>query len=209
MSNRAISAITPNSFNANNMNMNTNTLSNALGNTPNAISAPASTPVAAPIVGDISKSSGETSNVFFYFIIIFLLLTILGVNVFIMLSDVTDETIRNSGPFMQYVYRLIGYPVGEIIKSTTNVAGKGLKKGIDITTGTVEETVNTTNRLAGIEKDVIENENQISNLNKKQKKYCYVGSSESVNTCATIDESGKCMSGKIFDTRKKCMDYRM
>ena len=108
-------------------------------------------------------------------------MTILGVNIFLLLGEVTDETIRNAGPFMRFVYSVFGYPVSEIIKTTTNVAGDGVKAGVDVVTGTVSTGIDTVNEIANpediynIKGDIQKDENAIKNLNEKNgKKYCYV-----------------------------------
>ena len=202
MSENSISAVTPNFMNSNSMNgVNTNILKNAS----NALNS------SKDVVANVAESSNQSNNLFYYFIIIFLLLALVGINLFIVLGNVTDETIRNAGPFMRFVYRMVGYPVAEILKQSVNVSGEGAKQGIDATTGTFEYTIDTINKLAGVKdnkKEIIKSDNQIKNLNEKKEKqqYCYVGKSNNVNTCATITESDKCLSGRIFNTREQCMN---
>ena len=201
--NKAISAVTPETFISNNVESLNNVQSNILSNMN-------SNKVAEVTKGAVTTSS--SNDTFFYFIIIFLLLTILGVNIFLLLGEVTDETIRNAGPFMRFVYSVFGYPVSEIIKTTTNVAGDGVKAGVDVVTGTVSTGIDTVNEIAdpediyNIKGDIQKDENAIKNLNEKNgKKYCYVGASNGVNTCATISSSDKCLSGHIFDDLNTCM----
>ena len=171
--NKAISAVTPETFISNNVESLNNVQSNILSNMN-------SNKVAEVTKGAVTTSS--SNDTFFYFIIIFLLLTILGVNIFLLLGEVTDETIRNAGPFMRFVYSVFGYPVSEIIKTTTNVAGDGVKAGVDVVTGTVSTGIDTVNEIANpediynIKGDIQKDENAIKNLNEKNgKKYCYVG----------------------------------
>lgn len=201
--NKAISAVTPETFISNNVESLNNVQSNILSNMN-------SNKVAEVTKGAVTTSS--SNDTFFYFIIIFLLLTILGVNIFLLLGEVTDETIRNAGPFMRFVYSVFGYPVSEIIKTTTNVAGDGVKAGVDVVTGTVSTGIDTVNEIAdpediyNIKGDIQKDETAIKNLNEKNgKKYCYVGASNGVNTCATISSSDKCLSGHIFDDLNTCM----
>lgn len=201
--NKAISAVTPETFISNNVESLNNVQSNILSNMN-------SNKVAEVTKGAVTTSS--SNDTFFYFIIIFLLLTILGVNIFLLLGEVTDETIRNAGPFMRFVYSVFGYPVSEIIKTTTKVAGDGVKAGVDVVTGTVSTGIDTVNEIAdpediyNIKGDIQKDETAIKNLNEKNgKKYCYVGASNGVNTCATISSSDKCLSGHIFDDLNTCM----
>lgn len=203
--NKAISAVTPDTFINNSVESLNNIQSNIMSNmNTNKISEASNT-----VASTVTSSSNDT---FFYFIIIFLLLTILGVNMFLLLGDITDETIRNANPFMRFVYSVFGYPVGEIVKTTSEVVGKGAKTGVDIVTGTVSNTIDSVNRIVepediyNIKGRIDKDENAIKNLNEKgEKKYCYVGASNGVNTCATISNSDKCLSGHIFDDLNKCM----
>lgn len=204
--NKAITAVTPETFINNNIDSLNKVQSNILSNmNSNKIS---------DVTNDVinTPTTSSSNDTFFYFIIIFLLLTILGVNLFLLLGEVTDETIKNAGPFMRFVYSVFGYPVGEIIKTTSDVAGDGVKTGVDITTGTISNTIDTINEIVepeniyNIKGTIEKDENAIKNLNNKEgKKYCYVGASNGVNTCATISNSDKCLSGHIFDDLSSCM----
>lgn len=205
--NKAISAVTPETFINNSVESLNNVQSNILSNMNNN--------KVGSIGNQVTKTGNGSNDMFYYFIIIILLLAILGVNIFVLMGNVTDDTIRNSGPFMRFIYSLFGYPVGEIIKTGSDVAGKGAKTGIDITTGTISSTVDTVNELIqpddvyNIKKDVVLNSNNISNLNENPRsktKYCYVGASNGANTCATITNSDKCLSGHIFNDLKTCMN---
>tara|TARA_A100001035_G_C27702695_1_gene463283 strand:+ start:370 stop:996 length:627 start_codon:yes stop_codon:yes gene_type:complete len=207
MSNKSISAITPDTFINNSVESLNNVQSNILSSINDNVQK--NVPV------NIMPASGtESSNdMFFYFIIIFLLLAILGVNMFIVLGNVTDETIRNAGPFMRFIYNLFGYPVSEIIKTTVNVSGEGVKQGVEIATGTISSAIDTVNRIAdaediyNIKRDVVSSTNEINRINKRgEKKYCYVGATNGVNTCATISGSDKCLSGHIFDDLQSCQN---
>ena len=203
-SNKAITAVTPETF----INNSVDSLNKVQSNILSSMNSNKITDVTK----DVANSSVTSNDTFFYFIIIFLLLTILGVNLFLLLGDITDETIRNAGPFMRFMYSVFGYPVGEIVKTSSDVAGEGVKTGVDIVTGTLSSTIDTINQITdpediyNIKGTIDKDENIIKNINKnKVKKYCYVGASNGVNTCATISNSDKCLSGHIFDDLSTCM----
>ena len=114
---------------------------------------------------------------------------------------------------MRFVYNLFGYPVSEIIKTTVNVSGEGVKQGVEIATGTISSAIDTVNRIAdaediyNIKREVVSSTNEINSINKRgDKKYCYVGASNGVNTCATISSSDKCLSGHIFNDLESCQN---
>lgn len=202
--NKAITAVTPETF----INNSVDSLNKVQSNILSSMNSNKITDVTK----DVANSSVTSNDTFFYFIIIFLLLTILGVNLFLLLGDITDETIRNAGPFMRFMYSVFGYPVGEIVKTSSDVAGEGVKTGVDIVTGTLSSTIDTINQITdpediyNIKGTIDKDENIIKNINKnKVKKYCYVGASNGVNTCATISNSDKCLSGHIFDDLSTCM----
>lgn len=203
--NKAISAVTPNAF-INNAESLNNIQSNILSNMNNNKLSDVSKQI-------VSNSGYNSNDTFFYFIIIFLLLAILGVNMFLLLGNITDETIRNAGPFMRFVYSVFGYPVSEIVKTTVNVTGTGTKTGVDIVTGGVSDVIDTVNNMIepddiyNVKKEVVKNTNNISNINENPNvKYCYVGASNGVNSCATISNSDKCLSGHIFNDLKTCLN---
>ena len=48
-------------------------------------------------------------------------------------------------------------------------------------------------------------DNSKSNIQNKKDKYCYVGTENGKRTCVQIDDSTKCLSGKIFKNRESCV----
>ena len=206
--NKAISAVTPETF----VNNNVNTLNKVQSNVLSNMNSNKISDVTKDVTRDVIHATSSSNDIFFYSIIILLLFIILGVNLFLLVGEVTDETIKNAGPFMRFVYSVFGYPVGKIMKTTSDVAGDGVKTGVDITTGTISNTIDTINEIVqpediyNIKGTIEKDENAIKNLNNKQgRKYCYVGASNGVNTCATISNSDKCLSGHIFDDLSTCM----
>ena len=87
-SNKAITAVTPETF----INNSVDSLNKVQSNILSSMNSNKITDVTK----DVANSSVTSNDTFFYFIIIFLLLTILGVNLFLLLGDITDETIRNA-----------------------------------------------------------------------------------------------------------------
>jgi|UniRef100_A0A6C0IP79 hypothetical protein len=49
------------------------------------------------------------------------------------------------------------------------------------------------------------NETKSKSTSESSIGYCYIGEYDGTRSCASINESTKCMSGDIFDTKQKCM----
>jgi len=152
----------------------------------------------------------DNTNYIFYIIIIVLLLSIVGINLFLILGNITEETIEQSSPFFKWVYGTLGYSVGNTIKQTAIVSGEGAKLGIDVASGTIASGVNALQKLGStddmyehrIQRDIEKLEKNLTNSSVGS--YCYVGTYDGKRTCASINDSTKCMSGDIFNSLDKC-----
>jgi hypothetical protein len=50
------------------------------------------------------------------------------------------------------------------------------------------------------------NENNSKSTGSSSIGFCYIGEYDGTRSCASVNESSKCMSGDIFDTNEKCMN---
>lgn len=82
-------------------------------------------------------------------IIIFLVLAILGYNIFAYLAYGTKYFSDTFGPYIRYIGGLIGNGAANATKSVTNTADTGAKAGIDLVAGTVDSGVNVVQQTAG------------------------------------------------------------
>jgi len=168
---------------------------------PPAFKAPSKTPT--------STNGWDTMTILKIFLII-LILALLGFNVFAYLAKGTDV-------FSNFM---------------AAYAEKGTELGLDVAAGTVKDvkkvikkTANANSKLwkardKNLEKSI--NEGNFVGLNnhpqhipdktdsrvqeKNKKGYCYIGTDRTHRSCIKVNESDKCMSGKIFPTKAICIN---
>ena len=183
---------------------------------PPAFKAPSKTPNA-------STNGWDTMTILKIFLII-LILALLGFNVFAYLAKGTDVFSNFMAAYGKYI------PEG--IKRMLNLSEKGTELGLDVAAGTVKDvkkvikkTANANSKLwkardKNLEKSI--NEGNFVGLNnhpqhipdktdsrvqeKNKKGYCYIGTDRTHRSCIKVNESDKCMSGKIFPTKAICIN---
>lgn len=167
------------------------------------------------------------NNGYLYLIIIILFLALIGINVFYIFGNVTEETIKQASPFMKGVYEFFGYTletVGDVTVITADTAADGVKLGADVAAGTVKSGVNILEKVGSVamndyydkkeydqmvkDKNLLHNmkfkgseddvkSNETSNNNVK---YCKIAP----GYCASVSDSNKCLSGNIYNTMDEC-----
>jgi hypothetical protein len=117
---------------------------------PNTYSAPASLrPVTTPTYGTTTPGTGFLGMSLTTWIIIFLVLAILGFNIFLYLAKGTQAFSEIFGPYIRYFAGLFGNTAADVTKTVTNTAATGTKAGVDVIAGTVTSAVNVTQQTAG------------------------------------------------------------
>ena len=167
------------------------------------------------------------NNGYLYLIIIILFLALIGINIFYIFGNVTEETIKQASPFMKGVYEFFGYTletVGDVTVITAETAADGVKLGADVAAGTVKSGVNILEKVGSVamndyydkkeydqmvkDKKLLHNmrfkgseddvkSNETSNNNVK---YCKIAP----GYCASVSDSNKCLSGNIYNTMEEC-----
>ena len=107
-----------------------------------------------------------------------------------------------------------------LAKNTKNVAKKAtksIKKTVKNAAHVAKETsaIHEENELDNALKHrkynerVSEPDNSNSVIQKKNSKFCYIGSENNKRSCIEIGDSEKCMSGKIFPTKELCINPKL
>jgi hypothetical protein len=164
------------------------------------------------------------------YVIVILLISFLGFNIFTALGKTTDATTN----VVSRILTTLGYTTGETIKKTVKTASNVSKLGIDVAEGTVEDAVNLMEQSVGV-KDVkfnrmnnsmstdkainsaIKNrdirlpepDDSTSSTQQTQKRksgYCYIGEDRGFRSCIKVGEGDTCMSGDIFPTIDICIN---
>tara|TARA_B110000305_G_scaffold207510_1_gene239066 strand:+ start:136 stop:774 length:639 start_codon:yes stop_codon:yes gene_type:complete len=176
----------------------------------------------------------EKGNSFFskigwkMWIVIIIILTFLGVNVFFYLAQGSEFIASLLNP-------LLGASLG-VVGETVDVTAEGGKKAVDVVgnttkiglleTQTVAKKAKNYNKLTSSKLDFglpdIPDSNTLNrNINTKRKKeknigtydatdtsgeWCYVGEYNGVRNCRKLEKGDVCMSGNIFPNRDICIN---
>ena len=122
--------------------------------------APALAPASAPSFNDamfnsdaLPDSSSSTASLVVRGALIFILLALIGFNVFTYLDDITEWLSATFGAPFRAVARSLGYAAIDTAQYTIDVAAKGSKSAVDIAAGAatsgidvLQKTINRTNR---------------------------------------------------------------
>jgi len=161
-------------------------------------------------------------------VLIIILLTFLGVNVFLYLAQGSEFIASLLNP-------LLGTSLG-IAGETVDVAAEGGKSAVDIVssvakiglleTQSVAKKAKNVNQLSSAKldfglPDVPDNNTLNRNINTKRKKeenvgsyegtdtsgqWCYVGEYNGIRNCRQLEKGDVCMSGNIFPNRDICIN---
>ena len=161
-------------------------------------------------------------------VLIIILLTFLGVNVFLYLAQGSEFIASLLNP-------LLGTSLG-VAGETVDVAAEGGKSAVDIVssvakiglleTQSVAKKAKNVNQLSSAKlefglPDVPDNNTLNRNINTKRKKernvgsyegtdtsgqWCYVGEYNGIRNCRQLEKGDVCMSGNIFPNRDICIN---
>ena len=86
-------------------------------------------------------------NNFIKLLIITIILAFLGFNLFTFMGETTNMFVDVVKP----VAELLGFTVGETVKNTVDTAAKGTKLGVDVATGAIDDAINLTEEVIGVD----------------------------------------------------------
>jgi hypothetical protein len=183
---------------------------------PPAFKAPSKTPTT-------SSSGWDTMTILKIFLII-VILAMLGFNLFAYLAKGTDVFSNFMASYGKYI------PEG--LKRILNLSEKGTELGLDVAAGTVKDVKKVIKKTSGAHSKLWKardknletsiNAGNFRGLNnhpqhipdqtdsrvqeKNKKGWCYIGTDRTFRSCIKVNESDKCMSGKIFPTKAICIN---
>ena len=176
-------------------------------------------------------SSVQGSNMWKY-LIIFLILAVLGFNLFTyvgkfsaFLGDLSDKIIAVFRPILAY----FGYGVSEVAKKTIDLTASSSKKAIDVTSGTLTGGINvlqgglskgsSSSISSGLSKESARATDRIdypmpdeagsttqASKGKNKSGFCYIGEDRGFRSCISVGEGDTCMSGDIFPSQELCIN---
>jgi hypothetical protein len=178
-----------------------------------------------PEPSDVADSSTNGSSLWKY-LIIFLILAVLGFNLFTyvghfsdFLGKIVDRILDVFKPILAY----FGYGISETVKKTVDLTATGSKKAIDVTADTLTGGISALQSgLSKENKDKHKQKNKqkelamplpdeagsLTQASKASRKagFCYIGEDRGFRSCISVGEGDTCMSGDIFPSHDICIN---
>jgi len=186
---------------------------------------------APPVPSGQSGQNMFSGNGIIITLLIFLILSFLGINLLILSGNALNTLGQIFGPLILKVLSMFGYSTGHLLGTTADVSSDAAKLGIDIADGTVHsigDLLKNSSKGGMSEEDRRNLEkaltpsncpkeerhpepdkstNTIQNpISAKKSSWCLIGEDDGVRGCVAIEEHDKCMSGQIFPSKEKCMN---
>lgn len=167
------------------------------------------------------SSEDNTKNILIIILLIILILSLLGINVFIIIGNGVQYFIDIFSPFFSKGLADLGYASGNVIDKSSDVLADTSKTGIDILNGTFQSIADLLIDASGRSVDInqpqiippsapqpAETTNPIvaktQAANKSQ--WCLVGEYNGARGCISVSEHDKCLSGQVFPNQKMCLN---
>jgi len=179
-----------------------------------------------------SSTFGMNNQMIIIVLLVFLGLSFLGINIFIVIGNLFESIIKVVGPIITQILSIFGYATGSVLNKTADVAGDVAKTGVDLAEGSIQSVgtvlkdasrknvnpaavsgldsalntkTNTANTYTEPVASTTENPVQRSIASGKSG-WCLVGEYEGKRGCVAVGEQDKCMSGQIFPSQVTCMN---
>lgn len=176
-----------------------------------------------------SSSSGLLSNIYFRIFIAIIILSFFGFNMFDYLGNVIDTITHLLKQFTDKFNGTFGKYITNTAKQTISTSADGTKKTVDLTANTIDKGIDKLDNALNISsanrelndaidiKRYIDNNNNniplpdeshnITQKNKAGKKgFCYIGTDRGYRSCVEINKGDTCMSGDVYESKKKCIN---
>jgi hypothetical protein len=185
----------------------------------------------------VSSTSSQSSSLWEYiqsisfttWLIIFLVLTLLGVNIFAYLAKSTQSINNIFGPIFQKLLITLGMAASQtvdvaasgakaVVNTTANVTNAGLtnvqnilptsNSSPDVSQNNAINRAINTNKASASETSGYQEDDATSNIQMGAGKsgYCYIGEDRGYRSCAYVSETDKCISGEIFPSNEICVN---
>ena len=176
-----------------------------------------------PEPSTVDDSSTNGSSLWKY-LIIFLILAVLGFNLFTyvgqfsdFLGQIVDRILDVFKPILAY----FGYGISETVKKTVDLTATGSKKAIDVTADTLTGGISALQ--SGLSKEnkdkqkhkqkelampLPDEAGSLTQASKVSRKagFCYIGEDRGFRSCISVGEGDTCMSGDIFPSHDICIN---
>lgn len=167
-----------------------------------------------------SDSSDFFKNVLIIILIVIIIFSLLGINIFIIIGNSIQSFIDTFSPFFSKGLADLGYASGTIIGKSSDIVADTSKTGIDILNGTFHsigdlliessgenDSINQPITKMPPEPNPSSSSNPIvSNPSSNKTQWCLVGEYNGKRGCISITDQDKCISGQVFPEQKMCLN---
>tara|TARA_Y100000389_G_scaffold200412_1_gene240736 strand:- start:535 stop:1182 length:648 start_codon:yes stop_codon:yes gene_type:complete len=167
-------------------------------------------------IANTNPSSGY--KMYFIIIIIIIVLSFIGINIFVYLAYGTELIKNVSKPIVEIISSIL-LSLGIITSDLSLSGAKSLTKTGDkmIRTtsgtasagivGTIDQLKQTLNSNKNTDNNEEENNSDTSSLDTNN--YCYVGKYKNKRYCTKIDNRNKCISGDLYSSMDMCINPKI
>jgi hypothetical protein len=175
-----------------------------------------------PNIMSSPSDTSPTKNMIIIVLVVILVLSLLGINVFIIFGNVVQRLIDIFNPIVSKTLSDLGYTSGTLLGSTADISADALKTGIDILNDTVQSVEDLLLKASGKDIHLDKSINQpplVAPLNplpnsttnpiqtpSSKQNWCLVGEYKGTRGCIEISEQDKCLSGQVFPNQQMCLN---
>jgi len=167
-------------------------------------------------------SDGNTKNYMIIILVALLILSLLGINLFIIVGNIVQVVINIFKPLIYQILAIFGYTAGTLLNKTADITSDVARAGVDIAEGSVQSVgnllkdaskgavnVQTKNDLDIVTREPKSDssESPIQNNGSSLKSsWCLVGEQNGRRGCVEVNDASKCMSGQVFPNAEMCLN---
>ena len=186
------------------------------------------TSIESSSIGSQPSSNGGDffKNVLIIILLVILILSLLGINIFIIFGNLLQNFIDIFSPIISKTLAHLGYASGNIITQSSDIVADTSKTGIDILNNTVNSVGDLLLKASGknpnsrLDKYINqpptepprspEPNNTTSPIQSggtsSKSNWCLVGEYNGTRGCISVTDQDKCLSGQVFPSQQQCLN---
>jgi len=168
-----------------------------------------------------SNGNDIAKNMLIVVLIAVLILSLLGINIFIIIGNGIQQFINIFNPIVSKALSDLGYASGSVLDKTSDIAADASKTGIDILNGTMHSVsdllihaskeggklnINQPPMVPPNPPNPAQTSNPINTPSVNNNKWCLVGEYEGKRGCISVSDQDKCLSGQVFPNQQMCLN---
>ena len=179
---------------------------------------------------DSNTTLGINNQIIIMVLLGLLILSFLGINLFIIIGNLIDSVLEIVSPVITQVLSIFGYTAGTVLNKGADVTGDVARTGVDLAEGSLQSVGNilkdvsrknvNPDAVSGLDgtlnasvKSVYKEPAPSTTENHVQKPiasgksgWCLVGEYEGKRGCVAVGQQDRCLSGQVFPSQVNCMN---